>query len=311
MIRYRQIKITFSLLIAGIVGTNGAWASSWGPDTNATNKDSIVNTRHNMTMSYLQGLTPGQSGINGDSALAWMSGTRNQYNEVCVYCHTPHGANTTTTQAPLWNHTISTVTYQTWATQAGTSWYPGPSSLICLGCHDGTVSIDSIINMPGSGKYQNSNADGYGDAAFLTNWSGNAGHWRLTFFDQFGGLGCRGCHSGAGGTAGVIPGFDAFELGKDLRNDHPVGVNYPATGTPNFNVPTNEKPNKAKYFGTDSTLSKDDIRLLYSGGNYKVECTSCHDPHGVPLAGTGSTFVGSFLRKDNAVSTLCLTCHDK
>lgn len=52
------------------------------PYTRASNTDSIVNTRHNMTMSYI----PGGWGN-------WMDYARNNYGEVCVYCHTPHGAN--------------------------------------------------------------------------------------------------------------------------------------------------------------------------------------------------------------------------
>ncbi|OGT21853.1 MAG: hypothetical protein A2V90_05775 [Gammaproteobacteria bacterium RBG_16_57_12] len=305
------------MLIAGGIGANSVFAASWDPYSAATNKDSIVNSRHNLTQSFYSAygasLTPraiaSGSGATGDSALTLMNLARNQYGEVCVFCHTPHGGNIAVA-APLWNHTINTTTYTTWNTLAGTSWYPGPSSLICLGCHDGTVSIDSIINMPGSGKYSESNKDGRGNVAFLNSWSST---WHLPLGDDLGVvLGCRMCHGDhTDNPPQGAPSFRAFTIGADLRNDHPVGITYPATGTPNFNVPANENVGKAKFFGADSTLNKSDIRLVYSSGAYKVECTSCHDPHGVPSAGTGSTFVGSFLRKDNAGSALCLTCHDK
>ncbi|OGT19947.1 MAG: hypothetical protein A2V90_07720 [Gammaproteobacteria bacterium RBG_16_57_12] len=280
------VKFLSLLGLSTVLLANGAFAAPWDPTSQAANT-SLTQSRHNLTQSF-------------SSQETLMDFFRNNYGEVCVYCHTPHGANVTTTNAPLWNHTINTASYTTWNTIAGTSWYPGPGSLICLGCHDGSVAIDSVINMPGSGAYKESNKDGTGDMTFLDNaWTGvGGGHLPLG--------NCIGCHTG-----GFGPDFRAFDLGKDLRNDHPVGVNYPATGTANFNIPANEKAGKVKFFGGDSTLNKEDIRLVYSGSSYKVECVSCHDPHGVPSAGTGSVFVGSFLRKDNAASALCLTCHDK
>lgn len=48
-----------------------------------------------------------------------------------------------------------------------------------------------------------------------------------------------------------------------------------------------------------------------TGGGFEVECAPCHDPHGVPSAGAGSPFIGTFLRIANAESALCLTCHTK
>ncbi|MCK5139565.1 MAG: hypothetical protein KAQ85_06975, partial [Thermodesulfovibrionia bacterium] len=49
---------------------------------------SIVNSKHDL--SYLLTVDP------------VMSDVYNQYNEVCVYCHTPHSANSSI-NAPLWN----------------------------------------------------------------------------------------------------------------------------------------------------------------------------------------------------------------
>lgn len=65
--------------------------------------------------------------------------------EICIYCHTPHNSNTTVTDAPLWNHTLSTGTYipYTRATMSAVVGQPTGTSKLCLSCHDGTVSIDS------------------------------------------------------------------------------------------------------------------------------------------------------------------------
>src|SRR5208282_3340584 len=67
----------------------------------------------------------------------------------CTFCHTPHGAITTSL---LWNHTLSGQTYSwdTTATMAGTPFptfadmtWGGPTAK-CLSCHDGTVAVQSV-----------------------------------------------------------------------------------------------------------------------------------------------------------------------
>jgi hypothetical protein len=228
------------------------------------------------------------------------AGGKNNYGEVCVYCHTPHGANSSI-NAPLWNHTLNSSGFTPYQTNTGQTGNPGMSSLMCLSCHDGTVAIDSIINMPGSGGYNPANATGTGDIAFLDSWNGpmNNGHATLATCGSF-----TGCH---GDTAAD---FDAFVIGKDLRNDHPVGVNFP--GGAYWNDPAGID-GSLTYFetgGNPTRADKNEVRL-YDGTDEKVECGSCHDPHGVESAGPGSIFIGSFLRVDNASSALCLTCHDK
>lgn len=73
---------------------------------------------------------------------------------VCVYCHTPHKAQGT--GGPIWNRTAASNTFTMYGTtQANTTAAstPGAESLACLGCHDGTVAIDSIYNVPGSGTW--------------------------------------------------------------------------------------------------------------------------------------------------------------
>ncbi len=71
--------------------------------------------------------------------------------ETCKYCHTPHSAQTTVVGAPLWNHGLSTVSSYTMYSSAssstfngGTATEPGPTSKLCLSCHDGTMALDSF-----------------------------------------------------------------------------------------------------------------------------------------------------------------------
>lgn len=71
--------------------------------------------------------------------------------EICVACHTPHNADTTVTDAPLWNHTVTTANYTLYTnpgTLDATTSQPTGVSKLCLSCHDGTVAIDSIVNSP-------------------------------------------------------------------------------------------------------------------------------------------------------------------
>lgn len=72
--------------------------------------------------------------------------------QICVACHTPHNANTSVTQAPLWNHALSTATYTPYssATLTATVGQPGTISRLCLSCHDGTVALDSFGGAVGS-----------------------------------------------------------------------------------------------------------------------------------------------------------------
>ena len=269
--------------------------------TQFSNSGGIANTRHNLAQ---RGRLPGQDTINNPGI---MDPYRNDYGEVCVYCHTPHGANSTLT-APLWNRTMPTTPYQTYAALGSTTLTqpvsePGVNSLTCLSCHDGTLAVDSIINMPNvtpSGEVSpNFNTDANRDTAqnlsFLNGWNneGTDATQHLGLDAQNPGNGCLACHSA---DAGV------------------VGVRYPSPG-PNvdFNIPTVSNPEVAFFDDGNGRVDTDEVRLYDTGEGYEVECASCHDPHGVPSGGPGTntSHNPSFLRVDNSGSSLCLTCHTK
>lgn len=296
-------KIILGCAILGM-GLGFAWAAG-DLATKFSNQGSIGNTRHNMTQRQASG--GGPSGVNMDQY-------RNDYEEVCVYCHTPHGANTNVT-LPLWNRTMKATTYTTY-NQLGTTSLtqavvqPGANSLACLSCHDGQTAVDSIINMPGSGRYNPAQATSQNNA-FLDTWN-NARGPDASVHIGLSGAECLACHSAAAGPvlgAGATD-FTVFAIGTDLKNDHPVGVTFPATNGPgtDFNTPGGSKGN-ANFFDADSdtNMGKGDVRI-YDG---KVECASCHDPHGVPTGAAGTVFKPTFLRVANSGSALCLTCHAK
>lgn len=80
------------------------------------------------------------------SALNWSGG------RICVACHAPHKSDTSIADAPLWNHTMSSASYQLYssATLKATISQPGGNSKLCLSCHDGTVAVDSFGGTTGT-----------------------------------------------------------------------------------------------------------------------------------------------------------------
>ncbi len=248
----------------------------------------IKNTKHNL------GTTPGGTGVNQFSGTA----------EICVFCHTPHGADTSAA-VPLWNRTLplpaSFTTYDSLGTSSldGKTAPVGSVSIACLSCHDGVTAMSAVINAPGSGTA--------GDAT----WT--AGTW-----------------SGANQTAGKISAGLITNIGTDLKNDHPIGIQYggggltntapaAATNDADFKSASNSVIGSTRVWWVDTeavpngTRQKSDMLLYtraagvsgYSGQTEAepfVECASCHDPH------TTNT---TFLRISNAGSAVCLACHVK
>lgn len=235
----------------------------------------IASTKHNL----------GSDGTGSNS----FTGT----SEICVFCHTPHGANTSAA-VPLWNRNISSNTAYTTFDSLGTTSLDsavasvGSVSIACLSCHDGTQAMDTIINEPGSGL----DVTGYSGGG----WTGN------------------------NSPQGVA------NLGLDLTNDHPIGILYGGGGLTqsspsatmtdaDFNTALSQTLNGTEIWwvdtDADSTRDKTDIQLytrnLSSTGfagepQPFVECASCHDPH------SGNT---TFLRIENTNSAVCLACHNK
>jgi len=238
----------------------------------AANSASIVNSRHDLHWAAsLEDMTTFE--------------TYNNYGQVCVYCHTPHGSDTT---APLWNRTNPSSTYTMYNSDISPTMDTSPAStpnnlsLACLSCHDGTIAVDSIINMPGSGW---SPGGSQGDLNSWTNPSGYpaAGHGKLsTTGDSF--VDCAvACH---GGQVIARTDFTPAVLGTDLSNDHPISMTYPTSG-------------QDPYFHTTAEVNSAGL-MLYEN---KIECSSCHDVHNPANY--------PFLRKSNASSELCFACHDK
>jgi len=74
--------------------------------------------------------------------------------EICILCHTPHNANQTVPDSPLWNHEVTSATFTLYSSPtfnaAPVIGQPQGVSKLCLSCHDGTVALDSWGNEAGS-----------------------------------------------------------------------------------------------------------------------------------------------------------------
>ena len=212
--------------------------------------------------------------------------------EICVFCHVPHHANTAFNGAPLWNKETPSSTYVMYGTTiAGTSTDPSPNppSKACLSCHDGASAINSIVNLPGYGGLGNNYVS-------MTTDGGT------TFTPD--------------GTPVTMPAGSPANIGTDLSNDHPVSIVYNAPNADPDQNPGSLRPVDTPLVGTwlyrdsDGNPGPTVGDLLRNG---RVECPSCHDPHADNPIGSSNPTHPLFLRLagGNAGSALCLACHGK
>lgn len=200
--------------------------------------------------------------------------TADQTTEVCVFCHTPHGGqpSSSVNSVPLWNRALpdDTAAYVMYdspnfdgkPSQVG---HPLGVSLACLSCHDGTIGIDSLINAPGSGGFLAANKTGNQDSDISLGF-----HTGATLgVDADGSMNdadrpsCTPGDPGAGGTCFHSPlgpqtndeffvgfpvdfagtyGMAPFpNLGTNLSDDHPISMQIPdgtqgTTADPQFTL---------------------------------------------------------------------------
>lgn len=80
------------------------------------------------------------------SAQGWSGG------EICLPCHTPHNADTSQIDAPLWNHQVTNTVFSLYqsSTMDSIPEQPRTISKLCLSCHDGVVAVNSFGTNIGS-----------------------------------------------------------------------------------------------------------------------------------------------------------------
>jgi hypothetical protein len=246
--------------------------------------------------------TPAFAGMNARTGVSgsqhdmnmYTGGTDDAYNRVCVFCHTPHNADVSVSEAaPLWNHELTTATFlpYEWATPENQTIVIadpmiGPTRL-CLSCHDGVVAVDQ-----------------HGPAqAFIGSASGLL----------------------AGGRGDIGESGDLFAL----TDDHPIGFSYldAVTARNTGGLLEGEIVSVNEFFataidtnqtsGTYNVVTRAVSRIIEDvlyGGEI-MTCASCHEVHNkeniIQLMGSNGVTPNYFLYARLDQSLICLSCHIK
>lgn len=279
---------TLALLLAAVVAAL-LWGARLAPGEAAGVAD-VRGTKHNLSITG-----PGTVKATSES-------------QVCVFCHTPHGA--TQGVKPIWNRSLGTTTYTPYASSSldaaaiqGSLDQPGGGSKLCLSCHDGTVAIGSVNVLDGQGSPT-----------------------------QTGTVSIAMSGTAANGTmppgAGTSTGFTR-NLGTDLTNDHPISVSYTNALALRDGELRVVNANQQWTSGGTTVIGvrAPGVKPLLpleptgAGGIGQVQCVTCHDPHRRETDATKGP--QKFLRQNRFqegapsatpapdIDIICLSCHDK
>ena len=161
----------------------------------------IVGSPHDFTDDY-------SDEVGGAVLELGTTGGWNKRNEICRVCHVPHDHQLATqryTNGLLWNHAVSAATYtmydSAWSStlDGAQSAQPDGVAKLCLGCHDGTIAIDTFDKYAGTAGNEMANIYGGG----------------LMHFQ--------------------VPSF-ADGANEDLRGTHPLSIIYDTAADPNLNA---------------------------------------------------------------------------
>ena len=204
--------------------------------------ENIAATKHNLTVTGTGTIKTGDTTF------------------ICGFCHSPH--TDAGGPAPLWNRSLPLGTGYTMYTSATMDMAHvvanevGSISLACLSCHDGTIALDSLVNLPGSGGYTAGGAQPGTPYTFA---------------------------GGVVNPANLMP-AGVTNLGTNLTGDHPVSITYDITADTAFETIATAEAAGVSFFGaggnevecaschnpheaTNATFLRVGIDTL---------CTSCH-----------------------------------
>ena len=282
--------------------------------------EDVRNTKHNLSANPIPDPALFQHLFSPDverniKSVAGPNGT----SEVCVFCHTPHGANQEAVKfrAPIWNRNLSPAHYQMYDQVWSKSFEAKPNdpghptgySRLCLSCHDGTISLGKVINKAGSGGL---NSTPY-EMEYPTGQP----------------------PAGPPGSMPVGDGVNAQAtrvLGRDLRNDHPISMTFDSELLSKDSEFVNPGPPVRRPLTQSTPTPLAPLRRA-TGNNTdvfdSVQCTSCHNPHQVDFPKflranrlQSTTFAASQAEKHPGLPSteappkgggaiICLFCHDK
>lgn len=255
------------LVVAVLLVATNLWAVQGPMD--------VSKTRHNLSSTLDTTNLPG--------AAYFKAGNED---EVCIFCHTPHGGIMNT---PLWNRALPTASGFTHYSSATLSTYlknlsarvVSPESLLCMSCHDGSMADGRIMNS----IINNSNRT-----------IGGQPDNNVNIVPMF------GITTGGAIGAAIVGGVITNET-TNLSDDHPISFSYSSSQNQKSTAlrsPAAAKLLGVRFFGPDIAT-----------GNF-VECSSCHDPHvNYTALNGGDAAYAPFLITPNTGSALCLACHIK
>ncbi|MHC4429281.1 MAG: cytochrome c3 family protein, partial [Planctomycetota bacterium] len=225
----------------------------------------IVDTKHN-----LSAIGPGAVRAATDQ-------------EVCVFCHTPHGASPV---QPLWNRQLPVSPYNIYTSSAldAELGQPTGASKLCLSCHDGTIALGSIVS-------RNQVIGMSGGITTLPPGTANLG----TDLSDDHPISFR---------------YDSSLAARDLRlrDPHTLPTRVRLDANRELQCTTCHDAHDDTY-GDFLVMDNADAALCTSCHQIDdttvwahASCSTCHRPHTAPS--------GPFLLVDETVSTTCLSCHD-
>ena len=261
----------------------------WVSTASAARISDIRNTKHNFSAVVAPNILGG-----GDTRTVKATSE----SEICIFCHTPHGANITETNGPLWNRAVpGSATYTPYSSSSIDSTIENPNgvSKLCLSCHDGSIAIGSVRNVRGQFPAP-----------------------------QISMQGTSGGKMPAG--AGVNTGYTR-NLGKDLSNDHPISLTYNSSfvNADSEMRPVGQSPLFVRGTGSNPGIEAIHLQPVNQGSptneTGQVQCVSCHDPHIRDTTNDNIKFLRfNRLQKANPDGSnnfqpnndiICLACHTK
>lgn len=249
----------------------------------------LLPTRYTLIPDAYAGIANTKHDLSVSSTGATIKATT--VTQKCVFCHTPHSSSKA---GPLWNHSLSSATYVVRSEASGfygDPWrvtlakQPDGSSRLCLGCHDGTVALGLLVNVPGSGM---------GGTVDMTQTYMPCGPTDYT---------CLGTNFVSSGKH-----LDGFGTG-----DHLISMQYNSALYTDVLAKCYPPESSVTYPIRDpGTIPSTDPVKLYTtthlyppgeGNAMGVQCRSCHDPH--------DNTNEKFLVKGSPTDwdPLCNTCH--
>ena len=102
-----------------------------------------------LALLFMSGMVAAQI-VGSKHDLRTYGGVPQATTQICVYCHTPHNANTDPRTTYLWNRDVRATDYTlydgTYTDPLATN---SPHTLACMSCHDGvTTAIGQMLNPP-------------------------------------------------------------------------------------------------------------------------------------------------------------------